>query len=67
MKPPHKELIADGNRQKPPKMIKPSRSTTSSDAFTVLDDIDDDLSTSASESYVHDESSSDEGKQINAN
>lgn len=62
MKPPHKELVADGNRQKPPRMTRPAPSTTSSDALTALDDIDDDLTTSASESYVQDESSSDEGK-----
>lgn len=63
MKPPHKELVADGNRQKPPRMLKPAPSTTSSDALTALDDIDDDLTTSASESYVQDESSSDEGNR----
>lgn len=63
MKPTHKELIADGNRQKPPRSGRPTPSTTSSDALTALDDIDDDLTTSASESYANDDSSSNEGKQ----
>lgn len=60
MKPPHKELIADGNRQKPPR-AKSVPSTTSSDALTLLGDIDDEITTSASESYPQEESSSNEG------
>lgn len=62
MKSQQKQLIADGNRQKPPlRSGRPTPSTTSSDALTALDDIDDDITTSASESYAHDESSSNEG------
>lgn len=61
MKSQQKQLIADGNRQKPPPFGRPTPSTTSSDALTALDDIDDDITTSASESYAHDESSSNEG------
>lgn len=67
MKPQHKQLLADGNRQKPPRSGRPTPSTTSSDALTALDDIDDDddddITTSASESYANNESSSNEGKQ----
>ncbi|XP_055306993.1 uncharacterized protein LOC129571249 isoform X2 [Sitodiplosis mosellana] len=59
MKPPQKELIADGNRQKPPRS-KSVPSTTSSDACTLLGDVDDEISTSASESYPQEESSSNE-------
>lgn len=60
MKPPHKELIADGNRQKPPR-AKSVPSTTSSEALTIMGDIDDEITTSASESYPQEESSSNEG------
>lgn len=60
MKPPTKELIADGNRQKPPR-AKSVPSTTSSEALTLLGDIDDEITTSASESYPQEESSSNEG------
>lgn len=60
MKPPQKELVADGNRQKPPRS-KSAPSTTSSDALTVMGDIDDEITTSASESYPQEESSSNEG------
>lgn len=60
MKPPQKDLIADGNRQKPPR-AKSVPSTTSSDALTLLGDIDDEITTSASESYPQEESSSNEG------
>lgn len=67
MKPQHKELIADGNRQKPPRFGRPTPSLTSSDALTALDDIDDDdTTTSASESYENDDSSSNEGKRLTA-
>lgn len=61
MKPPQKELVADGNRQKPPRS-KSVPSTTSSDALTILGD--NDISTSASESYPQEESSSDEGNSL---
>lgn len=60
MKPPQKELVADGNRQKPPR-AKSVPSTTSSDALTLLGDLDDEITTSASESYPNEESSSNEG------
>ncbi|XP_031616692.1 liprin-beta-2 isoform X5 [Contarinia nasturtii] len=59
MKPPQNELVADGNRQKPPR-AKSVPSTTSSDALTFMGDIDNDISTSASESYPQEESSSNE-------
>lgn len=78
-----KELIADGNRRKPPisnvtqapsvvgdnkdSIVRPL-STASSDGQTInmddIDDIDDDITTTASESYAHDESSSNEGKVL---
>lgn len=86
----HKELIADGNRRKPPISnvtqlssaagdnkdsssviserstgVRPL-STASSDGLTInmddIDDIDDDITTTASESYAQDDSSSNEGK-----
>lgn len=62
MKPPHKELIADGNRQKPPR-AKSVPSTASSEALTIMGDIDDEITTSASESYPQEESSSNEGNE----
>lgn len=64
MKPPTKELIADGNRQKPPR-AKSVPSTTSSDAPTLLGEIEDDITSSASESYPQEDSSSNEGNFIN--
>lgn len=60
MKPPQKELIADGNRHKPPR-AKSVPSTTSSETHTIIGDIDDEITTSASESYPQEESSSNEG------
>lgn len=60
MKPPQKELIADGNRHKPPRS-KSVPSTTSSEAHTVMGDIDDEITSSASESYPQEETSSNEG------
>lgn len=63
MKPPAKELIADGNRQKPPR-AKSVPSTASSDAVTLLGDIEDEITTSASESYPQEDSSSNEGNQF---
>lgn len=60
MKPPQKELVADGNRQKPPRS-KSIPSTTSSEALTLMGDIDDEITTTASESYPPEESSSNEG------
>lgn len=61
MKPPQKELVADGNRHKPPRS-KSVPSTTSSEAHTIMGDIDDEITTSASESYPQEETSSNEGK-----
>lgn len=88
-----KELIADGNRRKPPisntqhqqqqssmsTCIAPESSsksnnmttnirplsTVSSEGLSAIDDvddIDDDITTTASESYVQDDSSTNEGK-----
>lgn len=64
MKPPHKELIADGNIKKPPR-AKSVPSTASSEALTLLGDMDDEITTSASESYPNEESSSNEGNIYN--
>lgn len=63
MKPPQNELIADGNRQKPPR-AKSVPSITSSETLNVLASNTDDISTSGSDSYPQDDSSSDEGSLI---
>lgn len=65
MKPPQKELIADGNRHKPPR-AKSVPSTASSDAHTIMGDIDDEITSSASESYPQEETSSNEGNPHNS-
>lgn len=66
MKPPQSELVADGNRLKPPR-AKSVPGSTSSDAITFMGDIDNDISTSASESYPQEESSSNEGNSCCSN
>lgn len=81
MKSPQKELVADGNRRKPPRSLHSTSSNVSdkdidhsdlarplsiasSDAMTLMDDIDNDGTSTASESYAHDESSSNEGNRV---
>lgn len=85
------ELVADGNRRKPPISnvtnaigdnkdscsvlsdrstgVRPL-STASSDGQTIImddiDDIDDDITTTASESYAQDDSSSNEGNILSS-